>query len=162
MTSRFAPRFNRHVNHSSITNYKITWMKLRRYLVSTVDKRQYTIFKFKSTDINLLSCLACLYDKMVDSTLWLVRPPVSQTPGKGSIEMVWDELEKQPTNTQHLWEIFQDCWKAIPDDYLMMLTERMPSRGWTCHQIKKWLLWRTENIKHILLNVLFYTFLLTK
>ena len=26
----------------------------------------------------------------------------------------------------HMWELFQDCWKCIPGDYLMKLVERMP------------------------------------
>ncbi len=30
-------------------------------------------FKFKSTKVNLLSCLVCLSDKMANSALWLVR-----------------------------------------------------------------------------------------
>ncbi len=46
-------------------------------------------------------------------------------------EMVWDELdrrvkkEKQPTSAQHLWELRQACWKTIPGDDRMNLTERM-------------------------------------
>ncbi len=35
-------------------------------------------FKFKSTEVNLLSCLVCLSGKMADSALWLVRSPVNQ------------------------------------------------------------------------------------
>ncbi len=39
-------------------------MNIRRYLVSTVERWQYTpFFKFKSTDVNLLFCLVCLSDK---------------------------------------------------------------------------------------------------
>ncbi len=40
-------------------------MKIRRYLVSTTERRQYTpgFYKFKCTDVNLLSCLVCLSDK---------------------------------------------------------------------------------------------------
>jgi hypothetical protein len=42
--------------------------------------------------------------------------------------MVWDELnsrvkKKQPTSTQNMWELLQDCWKSIPGDYLMKLVE---------------------------------------
>ncbi len=37
---------------------------IRRYLVSTVERLQYTpFFKFKSIDVKLLSCLDCLSDK---------------------------------------------------------------------------------------------------
>ncbi len=40
-------------------------MNIRRYLVSTAERRQYRPFftKFKSTNVNLLSCLVCLLDK---------------------------------------------------------------------------------------------------
>ncbi len=56
-------------------------------------------------------------------------PP--QSPDLNPVEIVWDELdqrvkEKQPTSTQHLRELLQDCWKTIPGDFLMRLTERMP------------------------------------
>ena len=56
-------------------------------------------------------------------------PP--QSPDLNPIEMVWDELdrrvkEREPTSAQHMWELFQDCWKSIPGDDLMKLVERMP------------------------------------
>ncbi len=39
-------------------------LTLRKDHVSTMETCQYTpFFKFKSTDINLLSCLVCLSDK---------------------------------------------------------------------------------------------------
>ncbi len=61
-------------------------MNIRRNLVSTAERCQYTPFvKFKSTDVNLLSSLVCLSDKMADSALWLVRSPANQTPSKGPI-----------------------------------------------------------------------------
>lgn len=34
---------------------------------------------------------------------------------------------KQPTNAQHLWEVLPDCWRIIPGDELMTLTERIKS-----------------------------------
>ncbi len=38
------------------------------YLISTVERHQYTeFFTFESTEINLLSCLICLLGKMTDS-----------------------------------------------------------------------------------------------
>lgn len=56
-------------------------------------------------------------------------PP--QSADLNPVEMVWNELdqrvkEKQPTSTQHLWEILQDCCKTIPGDDLMRLAERTP------------------------------------
>jgi hypothetical protein len=52
-------------------------------------------------------------------------PP--QSPDLNSIGMVWDEVdrrvkEKQPTSTQHMWEVLQDCWKA----FQVKLVEKMP------------------------------------
>ena len=45
----------------------------------------------------------------------------------------WDGLgwvdrgvkKKQATSAQHMWELLQDCWKSIPGDNLMKLSERM-------------------------------------
>ncbi len=51
-------------------------------IVSTTERFQCTpFFKFKSTDVNLLSCLVCLFNKVADSGLWLVN----KTPSEGSI-----------------------------------------------------------------------------
>ncbi len=50
-------------------------------------------FKFRSTDVNLLSCLFFFLTKMADSALWLVRLPVNQTLCEGSIELYqWHEF----------------------------------------------------------------------
>ncbi len=62
-------------------------MNIKRYLVSNAKRRQYTpFFKFKSTDINLLSGLVCLSDKMAGydwSVLLSLKPP-----GEGSVVFV--------------------------------------------------------------------------
>ncbi len=56
--------------------------------VSVAERCQYTpFFKFKSTDVNLLSCLVCLSDKMEDLALCLFGSPVNQTPSEGSIQV---------------------------------------------------------------------------
>ena len=61
-------------------------------------------------------CKGNLNKKESDGVLHqMTWPP--QTPGN-PIEMVLDELdcrvnEKQPTSAQHMWELFQDCWKSI-------------------------------------------------
>jgi transposase len=44
-----------------------------------------------------------------------------QSPHLNPIEMIWDVLdrivkEKHPTSAQHMWELFQDCWKSIPGE----------------------------------------------
>jgi hypothetical protein len=49
----------------------------------------------------------------------LTWPP--QSTDLNPIEMVWDELdfrveEKQPTSSQHLWELLQECKKSIPHE----------------------------------------------
>ena len=48
-----------------------------------------------------------------------------------SIEQVWDELDrrvkaKQPTSAIHLWELLQQCWKELSEQYLISIVERMP------------------------------------
>jgi hypothetical protein len=57
------------------------------------------------------------------------------------IEMVWDELgcrvkEKQLTSAQHMWELFQDCWKSILGEAGCDNAKSVQS----CHQGKGWLL----------------------
>ncbi len=54
-------------------------MNIITYFISTAERRQYTqFFKFKSTEVNLLSCPICLSGKMMDSALLLARSPVNQ------------------------------------------------------------------------------------
>ncbi len=61
-------------------------MNIRRYYISTTERRQYTpFFKFKSTNINLLSCLFCLLDKNGRLCIMIAQMPVNQTPCEGSI-----------------------------------------------------------------------------
>ncbi len=60
---------------------------IRRYFISTVERRQYIqFFKFKSTKVNLLFCLICLLDKMVDSALWLLDRLSIKLPAKGQLK----------------------------------------------------------------------------
>ncbi len=64
-------------------------INIRTYFISAAVRCQYTIFfKFKSTEMNLLSCLICLPHKMADSALWLVRSPVNQALCERSIVSV--------------------------------------------------------------------------
>ena len=91
-------------------------------------------------------CKGYLTKKESDGVLrQMTWPP--QSPHLNPIEMVWDELDrrvkaKQPTSAQHLWELLQDCWKTIPGDYLIKLIEKDAKSVQTCHQSKRWLLWR--------------------
>jgi transposase len=65
-------------------------------------------------------CNGFLTKKENDGVLHqMTWPP--QSPDLNPIEMVWDEFdrrvkEKQPTSTQHMWELIQDCWKSIPGE----------------------------------------------
>ena len=72
-----------------------------------------------------------------------------ESPDLNPIEMVWDELdrsvkEKQPTSTQHMWELLQDCWKSIPGEFGRENAKNVQSY----HQGKRWLL---KNLKYILI-----------
>ncbi len=63
------------------------------YFISTTRRRQYDFFRFKSTEVNLLSCLICLSGKMADSALLLVRSRVNQALRERSIGLFDDNIE---------------------------------------------------------------------
>ena len=70
------------------------------------------------TQHNSWLCKSYLTKKESDGVLHQMPWP-PQTPNLSPIEMVWDELGrrvkgKQPTSTQHMWALLQDCWKSIP------------------------------------------------
>ena len=55
----------------------------------------------------------------------------AQSPDLNPVELVWDELDrrvkaKQPTSATHLWELRQQCWEDISEQYLISIAERMP------------------------------------
>ena len=55
----------------------------------------------------------------------------AQSPDLNHIELVWDELDrrvkaKQPTSATHLWELLQQCWEELSEQYLISIVERMP------------------------------------
>ena len=50
-----------------------------------------------------------------------MNPP--QSPDLNIIEAVWDQLnrernKKQPTSKEELWDVLQEAWRTIPEDYL--------------------------------------------
>ena len=50
-----------------------------------------------------------------------MNPP--QGPDLNIIEAVWDHLDRkrnkrQPTSKEELWDVLQDAWRTIPEDYL--------------------------------------------
>ena len=58
-------------------------------------------------------------------------PP--QSPDLNIIESLWDYLdkkksEKQPKSKEELWEVLQDAWNNIPQDYVQKLQESIPKR----------------------------------
>ncbi len=79
-----SPNFARKWQNCYITIY----IRRKAYLVSTAERQQYTPFS-KSNDVNLLSCMVCLSEEMADLALWMIRSPVNQTPGKGSVNWQW-------------------------------------------------------------------------
>ena len=55
----------------------------------------------------------------------------AQCPDLNPIELVWDELDrrmkaKQPASATHLWELLQQCWEELSEQYLIFIVERMP------------------------------------
>uniref|UniRef100_A0A672IVI6 Transposase Tc1-like domain-containing protein n=1 Tax=Salarias fasciatus TaxID=181472 RepID=A0A672IVI6_SALFA len=55
----------------------------------------------------------------------------AQSPDLNPIELVWDEIDrrvkaKQPTSATHLWELLQQTWEELSEDYLISVVERMP------------------------------------
>ena len=55
----------------------------------------------------------------------------AQSPDLNPIELVWDVLDrsvkaKQPTSATHLWELLQQCWEELSEQYLISIVERMP------------------------------------
>ena len=55
----------------------------------------------------------------------------AQSPELNPIKLVWNELDrrvkaKQPTSATHLWELLQQCWEELSEQYLISIVERMP------------------------------------
>ncbi len=75
----------------------------------------HNIFKFKSTKVNLLSCLICLLDNMADSALVLVRSPVYQAlcedliPTTTIIIIIIQKNYRKKTNTLWLCNPYERC-----------------------------------------------------
>lgn len=59
----------------------------------------------------------------------MIWPP--QSPDLNPIELLWEELDRRvrkicPISAEHLWDILQKEWKAIPSSVIEKLVERMP------------------------------------
>ena len=55
---------------------------------------------------------------------------LAKSPDLNPIELVWDELDrrvkaKQPTNATHLWELLQQRWEEVSEQYLISIVERI-------------------------------------
>ena len=55
----------------------------------------------------------------------------AQSPDLNPIELIWDKLDrrvkaKQPTSATHLWELQQQSWEELSEEYLISIVERMP------------------------------------
>ena len=75
-------------------------------------------------------CQNYLSKKEQDGKLKNMEWP-AQSPDLNPIELVWDELDrkvkaKQPTSATHLWELLQQSWEELSEEYLISIVERMP------------------------------------
>lgn len=75
-------------------------------------------------------CQTYLRKKEQDGKLENMEWP-AQSPDLNPIELVWDELDrrvkaKQPTSATHLWELLQQSWEELSEEYLISIVERMP------------------------------------
>ena len=107
---RFQGILNHHVYHSILQRYTIP-SGLHLLGLSFVFQQDNDP---KHTSRLCKGCLTKERDGVLHQMTW---PP--QSPNLNPIEMIRDELErsvkeKQPTNSQHMSEIHQDCWKSIP------------------------------------------------
>ena len=73
-----------------------------------------------------------LQRKTVDETLTVLDWP-PQSPDLNIIEAVWDYLDrernkKQPKSTEELWQVLEEAWDNLPQDYLRKLQESLPKR----------------------------------
>ena len=73
-----------------------------------------------------------LQGKTVDATLTVLDWP-PQSPNLNIIEAVWDYLDrernkKQPKSTEELWQVLEEAWDNLPQDYLRKLQESLPKR----------------------------------
>ena len=55
----------------------------------------------------------------------------AESPDLNPIELVQDELDrrvkaKQTTSATHLWELLQQSWEELSEEYLISIAERMP------------------------------------
>ncbi len=102
-------------------------------------------FKFKSTDVNLLSSLVCLSEKMADSVLWLVRSPDNKTSGKVSVR-VGVRLFRKASFLE------QDC--RHPSTYIV----KSNHKGWLfyCSRIPFTILikWKRKSFSTVISSVL--------
>ena len=57
----------------------------------------------------------------------------AQSPDLNIIEAVWDHLDRewnkrQPTSKEELWDVLQEPWTTIPEDYFKKLQESLSKR----------------------------------
>ena len=75
-------------------------------------------------------CQNYLRRKEQDGRLEIMEWP-AQSPDLNPIELVWDELDRrvkanQPSSATHLWELLQQCWEELSEQYLISIVERIP------------------------------------
>lgn len=81
-----------------------------------------------------------LEQKTADGTLTVLEWP-PQSPDLNIIEAAWEHLDreknkKQPKSKEELWNVLQDAWNNMPQDYLRKLQESLPKRVAAVKRVK--------------------------
>ncbi|KAJ0066311.1 hypothetical protein NL108_010944 [Boleophthalmus pectinirostris] len=83
--------------------------------------------------------------------------PAAQCPDLKPIELVWDELDrrvktKKPTSVTHLWELLQQTWEELSEEYLISIVKRTSHECVQLLYLPKVDTFMKQNLKYVLVN----------
>ena len=98
----------------------------------------------KNPKHTLRLCQNYLRRKEQDNSLQIKERP-AQSPDLNPVELVCDELDrrvkaKQPTSATHLWELLQQCWEELSEQYLIFHYRKNATSMFGCYICTRWLL----------------------